>query len=191
MKDKKYKKKLIDLTKLDELTPPQWRDRINLLFNKDIPKQPNTADELIIWNLAKKSESELQQHFHKQFNALSSEIKFMNRDAELEFVQNDNGDSAGGNLLQYQRINLYKRKKAEGSKAGFPDLTLISSNLTNCEPKTIFCEVKKISAPSEIHLTEEQFDWFIKLNKMGFKSYITNNPVFFNKVILGEVRKIL
>jgi len=26
---------------------------------------------------------------------------------------------------------------------------------------------------------------------MGFKSYITNNPVFFSKVILGEVKKIL
>ena len=38
-------------------------------------------------------------------------------------------------------------------------------------------------------LTEEQLNWFLKLNSMGFKSYITNNPIFFKKVILEEIKK--
>jgi len=31
----------------------------------------------------------------------------------------------------------------------------------------------------------------VRLNDMGFKSYITNNPIFFRDVILGEVKKFL
>lgn len=181
--NKKHERKLIDLKTLDQITPPQWRDRINLLFNKDVPKQPNTASELIIYHSANKSESEIQQHFHKEFNAMAAELKFKHKDLELEFVQNDNGDSAGGQLTQIQRIVLYKRKKAEGSKAGFSDCSLIWSGAN-----VIYCEIKKIGAPSEIHLSEDQFNWFLKLNKMGFKAYITNNPVFFKNHILEEIK---
>jgi hypothetical protein len=153
------------------------------LFNKDIPKTPNTADELLIYGMAKKSESELQQFFIREFESMASEFKFKDKSLELEIYQNDNGDSSGGNLTQIQRMVLYKRKKAEGSKAGIPDLCLIGSSA-----KISYCEVKKIAAPSGIHLSEDQFKWFLKLNKMGFKSYITNNPVFFKKVILQEFK---
>jgi hypothetical protein len=180
---KKHERKLIDLSTLDQITPPHWRDRINLLFNKDIPKTPNTADELLIYGMAKKSESELQQFFIREFESMASEFKFKDKSLELEIYQNDNGDSSGGNLTQIQRMVLYKRKKAEGSKAGIPDLCLIGSSA-----KISYCEVKKIAAPSGIHLSEDQFKWFLKLNKMGFKSYITNNPVFFKKVILQEFK---
>ena len=145
-----------------------------------------TADDLLIWNMAGKSESELQQLLHKSFVATASELKFKYPQMEMWFIQNDNGDTAGGQLTQIQRMCLYKRKKAEGSKAGFPDLSLISSG-----GNIVFCEVKKIGAPSDIHLTEEQFEWFLKLNNMGFKSYITNNPVFFKKVILKEIENLL
>ena len=180
---KKHERKLIDLSTLNKITPPEWRDRINLLFNKDISKTANSADELIIYGMSKKSESELQQFFIKEFESMASEVKFKDKSIELEIYQNDNGDSSGGNLTQIQRIVLYKRKKAEGSKAGIPDLCLIGSNA-----KISYCEVKKIAAPSGIHLTEDQFKWFLKLNKMGFKSYITNNPVFFKKVVLQEIK---
>ena len=141
------------------------------------------SDELLIYGMAKKSESEIQQFFIREFESMASEIKFRNKDIELEVYQNDNGDSSGGNLTQIQRIVLYKRKKAEGSKAGIPDLSLIRSGGNVC-----YCEVKKIGAPSSIHLSEDQFKWFLKLNKMGFKSYITNNPVFFKKVILQNIK---
>jgi len=132
-------------------------------------------------------ESDIQQYFHKSFNATASELKFGNKGLELEFVQNDNGDTAGGSLTQIQRMVLYKRKKAEGSRKGYPDCSLHFSKL-NHYPQTIFCEVKKIAAPSAINLREEQLEWFLKLNRMGFKSYITNNPIFFREVILKEIK---
>ena len=118
---KKHERKLIDLSTLNKITPPEWRDRINLLFNKDISKTPNSADELIIYGMSKKSESELQQFFIKEFESMASEVKFKDKSIELEIYQNDNGDSSGGNLTQIQRIVLYKRKKAEGSKMTYSD----------------------------------------------------------------------
>lgn len=186
---KKYKQEYIDIKNLDNLVPDYLRCKINLLFNKDVPKTPQTANDLIICRLAQLKETDIQQHFHKEFNALACELKFKNKDSELEFVQNDNGDTAGGNLTQIQRIVLYKRKKAEGSKKGFPDVSMYLFNPSIKLRDTVFCEVKKIGAPSEIHLTQEQLDWFLKLNGMGFDAYITNNPTFFKEVVLKEIRK--
>jgi hypothetical protein len=185
MKDSKQK--FIDLKELDKLVPKEWRDRINLLFNKDIPKIPNAADDLIITRLSALKETDMQQFFHKLFNSLACELKFKDNKFNLEFVQNDNGDTAGGSLTQIQRMVLYKRKKAEGSRKGFPDCSMYFSK-PNQYPQTIFCEIKKIAAPSGINLREEQLEWFLKLNKMGFKSYITNNPTFFKKVVLEEIK---
>lgn len=179
----KYKKEIIDVKKLDDITPPELRSKVKLLFNKDVVKNPSTANERIIHNLSKVKESDLQKYFYKEFNLLAHELKLSYPDLELDFVQNDNGDSAGGNLTQTQRIVLYKRKKAEGSKAGYPDVSIISSG-----PHIVYCEVKRICAPSEIHLTREQFDWFLKLNRMGFDAYITNDPIFFRDVVLKKVR---
>jgi len=110
------KQKFIDLKDLDNQVPKEWRNRINLLFNKDIPKTPNTADELIIHRMAQGNESEMQQYFNKQATALACEIRAKQQFNELEFVQIDNGDSAGGKLTEIQRMVLYKRKRAEGSR---------------------------------------------------------------------------
>ena len=183
------KQKFIELKDIDNLVPKEWRDRINLLFNKDIPKVPNTAEELIIYRAAQVSESKRQQSFHKQFNSLSRELKAQNKFNELEFVQIDNGDTAGGKLTEIQRMVLYKRKRAEGSKKGFPDVMIPFYSAKLNYRDVVYCEIKKIAAPSGIHLTEEQLNWFLKLNSMGFKSYITNNPIFFKKVILEEIKK--
>ncbi|MBM5782398.1 MAG: hypothetical protein FJ368_03140 [Pelagibacterales bacterium] len=184
---KDNEQKFIDLKELDSLVPKEWHDKINLLYNKDIPKQPKTADELIIYRLAQLKETDMQQFFYKSFKFLACEMKLKNMSNELEFVQNDNGDTAGGQLSQIQRMVLYKRKKAEGSRKGYPDCSMHFSK-PNHYPQTIFCEVKKIAAPSGINLREEQLEWFLKLNKMGFDAYITNNPTFFRDVILKKIK---
>lgn len=186
---KKTKQKFIELKDIDNLVPKEWRDRINLLFNKDIPKIPNTADELIIHRMAQVNESEIQQHFHKQTNALDCELKAQNKFNDIFFIQIDNGDTAGGKLTEIQRMVLYKRKRAEGSKKGFPDVMIPFYSAKLNYRDVVYCEVKKIGAPSGIHLTEEQLNWFLKLNSMGFKSYITNNPIFFKETILEEIKK--
>ena len=183
------KQKFIELKDIDNFVPKEWRDRINLLFNKDIPKVPNTAEELIIYRAAQVNESEIQQNFHEQLNNLGRELKKQNKFHDLEFVQIDNGDTAGGKLTEIQRMVLYKRKRTEGSKKGFPDVMIPFYSAKLNYRDVVYCEIKKIAAPSGIHLTEEQLKWFLKLNSMGFKSYITNNPIFFKKVILEEIKK--
>lgn len=185
-----YKKEYINLKELPNLVPKELLPNINLLFNKDIPKTPNTGDELIIYRLAQLKETDMQQHFHKEFNAFACEIKAKNKFNKLHFVQADNGDTAGSSLTQIQRMVLYKRKKAEGSKKGFCDVMMLIYSASLNLRDAFFCEVKKIGAPSEIHLTKEQLDWFLELNSMGFNAYITNNPIFFRDVVLGEIKKM-
>jgi len=178
----------IDLKNIDKLVPKEFLHKINFLFNKDVAKEPKTASELLIYRLSQLKESDMQQYFHKEFNILACEMNALNQFNKLWFVQNDNGDSAGGQLTQVQRISLYKRKKAEGSKKGFPDISMYfyASNINYRD--TAFCEVKKIGSPSEIHLTKEQLDWFLELNSMSFDAYITNNPIFFKDVVLKEIK---
>ena len=185
-----YKKEYIDLKELPNLVPSELLPKINLLFNKDVPKTPNTADELIIYRLAQLKETDIQQHFHKEFNAFASEMKALNKHNRLHFIQNDNGDTAGGQLTQGQRIALYKRKKAEGSKAGYHDIDIKVYSAKSNLRDVFHCEVKKIGAPSQIHLTEEQLYWFLESNAMGFNAYITNNPIFFRDVVLGKIKKM-
>lgn len=185
---KNNEQKFIDLKDLDKLVPHYWRDRINLLVNKDIPKQPKTSDDVLITKFATFNETDIQQKFYKSFNLMACEMKLEDMGNQLEFVQNDNGDTAGGSLTQIQRMVLYKRKKAEGSRKGFPDCSMLLFNQALNLRDTVFCEVKKISAPSSIHIREEQLEWFLKLNGMGFKSYITNNPIFFRDTVLGEIK---
>jgi hypothetical protein len=177
-----------DLKNIDKLVPKELLHKINFLFNKDIPKEPKTSNELLIYRLSQLKESDMQQYFYKQAVLLQHELKLLNKFNELEFVQNDNGDTAGGQLSQGQRISLYKRKKAEGSRKGFPDVSMYFYSAKLNLRDTAFCEVKRIGSPSEIHLTKEQLDWFLKLNSMGFDAYITNNPIFFKDVVLGEIK---
>ena len=127
-------------------------------------------------------------YFYKQAQLLDCELKVQNKFNQLEFVQIDNGDTAGGKLTEIQRMVLYKRKKAEGGRKGFSDVMMPFYSATLNYHDVVFCEVKKIAAPSGINLREEQLDWFLKLNSMGFKSYITNNPIFFKKVVLEEIK---
>jgi hypothetical protein len=184
-----YKKNdYIDIKNIDKLVPKELLHKINFLFNKDIPKEPKTPNDLLVYRLSQLKESDMQQYFYKQAVLLQYELKQLNKFNELEFVQNDNGDTAGGQLSQGQRIALYKRKKSEGSRKGFPDISMFLYSAKINLRDTVFCEVKRIGAPSEIHLTEEQLNWFLKLNSMGFNVYITNNPIFFKDVVLKEIK---
>jgi hypothetical protein len=178
----------IDLKNIDKLVPKEFLHKINFLFNKDIPKEPKTPNELLIYRLSQLKESDMQQFFYKQTVLLQYELKQFNKFNEFEFVQNDNGDSAAGNLSNGQKMAKFARKKSEGSRKGFPDVSMYFYSAKLNLRDTAFCEVKRIGSPSEIHLTKEQLDWFLKLNSMGFDAYITNNPIFFRDVVLKEIR---
>jgi hypothetical protein len=73
---KNNEQKFIDLKDLDKLVPHYWRDRINLLVNKDIPKRPKTSDDTLIIKFAALKESDMQQYFYKLFNLVAQEMKF-------------------------------------------------------------------------------------------------------------------
>ncbi len=185
---KKFEKKIIDVKNLKNLVSSDYLPKINLLFNKDIPKEPKTPDELMLFRFANLKESEIQKYFFSQIQNLGIEIISKNKFDFMEAVKNDNGDAVVSKLTENQRMAFYARKKAEGFKSGFPDLTIFLYNSRICLRDTIYLELKRIDSPSGIHLTEEQLDWFVKLNKMGYNSYITNNPIFFRDVVLKEIR---
>lgn len=185
---KKFEKKIIDVKNLKNLVDSDYLPKINLLFNKDIPKEPKTPDELMLFRFASLKESEIQKYFFSQIRNLGIEIMNKNKFDFMEAVKNDNGDAVVSKLTENQRMAFYARKKAEGFKGGFPDLTIFLYNSRICLRDTIYLELKRIDAPSGIHLTEEQLDWFVKLNNMGYNSYITNNPIFFRDVVLKEIR---
>ena len=185
---KKFEKKIIDVKNLKNLVDSDYLPKINLLFNKDIPKEPKTPDELILFRFASLKESEIQKYFFSQIRNLGIEIVSKNKFDFMEAVKNDNGDAVVSKLTENQRMAFYARKKAEGFKGGFPDLTILLFNSRICLRDTMYLELKRIDAPSGIHLTEEQLDWFVKLNNMGYNSYITNNPIFFRDFVLKEIR---
>ena len=183
-----YEKKTIDVKNLKNLVNHDYLPKINLLFNKDIPKEPKTPDELILFRFANLKESEIQKYFFSQIRNLGIEIMSKNKFNFMEAVKNDNGDAVVSKLTQNQKMAFYARKKAEGFKGGFPDLTIFLYNNKFTLRDTMYLELKRIDAPSGIHLTEEQLDWFVKLNNMGYNSYITNNPIFFRDVVLKEIK---
>ena len=185
---KKFEKKIIDVKNLKNLVDSDYLPKINLLFNKDIPKEPKTPDELMLFRFASLKESEIQKYFFSQIRNLGIEIISKNKFDFMEAVKNDNGDAVVSKLTENQRNAFYARKKAEGFKGGIPDLTIFLYNSRICLRDTMYLELKRIDAPSGIHLTEEQLDWFVKLNNMGYNSYITNNPIFFRDVVLKEIR---
>lgn len=183
-----FEKKIINIKNLKNLVNSDYLSKINLLFNKDIPKEPKTPDELMLFRFANLKESEIQKYFFSQIRNLGIEIMSKNKLNFMEAVKNDNGDAVVSKLTQNQRMAFYARKKAEGFKGGFPDLTILLFNSRLCLRDTMYLELKRIDAPSGIHLTEEQLDWFVKLNNMGYNSYITNNPIFFRDVVLKEIK---
>lgn len=183
-----FEKKTIDVKNLKNLVDHDYLPKINLLFNKNIPKEPKTPDELMLFRFANLKESEIQKYFFSQIRSLGIEIMSKNKLNFMEAVKNDNGDAVVSKLTQNQRMAFYARKKAEGFKGGFPDLTILLFNSRLCLRDTMYLELKRIDAPSGIHLTEEQLDWFVKLNNMGYNSYITNNPIFFRDVVLKEIK---
>lgn len=184
----KNKRDIIDLKELHNLVPKEYLGNINLLFNRNVTKEPKTTDELLIYRLSKLKETDVQQYFHKQVILLDYEVKRINKLNQIHFVQIDNGDGAAGNLTNNQRMALFSRKKAEGSKKGFSDSMILFEACNIQYRDVVFCEIKKIDAPSGIHITEEQLKWFITLNEMGFNAYITNNPIFFRDVVLKKIK---
>lgn len=141
-----------------------------LINNKHIKNLELRTDlktnEILLLRLGQNClETKIQQVCHNMFLA-----KYMDKSAE--FVQIDNGGKMG--------FTQKRKKKAEGTKAGFPDVMLIRKN------KVAFVEFKRIGTPSQIDVREDQIKYMNWLNNNNYKAYITNNPIYFQEVILKE-----
>lgn len=152
-----------------------------IIYNNDIRKLESKPDitpfewELITFKNA--LETKIQQYCHNIFNTLAQSLEIDNKSKFAEFVQVDNG----GRL----KVSGKMRKRAEGTKKGWPDSFLIFGKKDY--NKTIFIEFKRIGCSSSVKITPEQQYYHDWLNSIGFDAYITNNPVFFKNVICKSV----
>jgi len=168
---------------------------INLITNKDIKEIGNKSslsiEDLQIVQLKGLLESKIQERCKNILEALGVELERKYSKKVVEFVQFDNGDTSAGKLKPYQRMALFKRKKAEGSKKGFPDTGIFIGSPCGQYSKVILTEFKRIGSLSQIDISPEQEYYHNWLNLIGFKAYITNNPIFFKNVICKEVTNFL
>ena len=154
-----------------------------LVYNSDIKtiegKSDITPDEFLLIHYKDALETKIQQACNTIFQSRVVELEIEYGCKVAEFVQIDNG----ADLTKYGKI----RKAKEGTKRGIPDVCLFLGTPCGQYSKVILVEFKRIGTPSKVIIGKEQqyyHDWF---NAIGFKSYITNNPLYFKNVIMGEV----
>jgi hypothetical protein len=154
-----------------------------LLQNKDIKAVEKlnilkTSDLAIIRHKGLK-ETQIQQSCVRMIKSYALTLK---KDCRVKFIQIDNG----GKLTDWGRI----RKFQEGTYSNFCDAMIIFSK--GDRNRTIFVEFKRIGSKSEIIGDEEHFENQLKeiedLQESGFSAYITNNIIFFENVILEEIK---
>jgi hypothetical protein len=146
-----------------------------LIFNSDIKAIEKkvlsgcvTALEADLLRHAKLSESQIQQACRRIFLS-----KFGDK---AKFIQIDNG----GNLS----IAMKVKKAREGTIPGMVDALLIGKK------RAIFVEFKRVGNPSSIEPKPEQKEIHDFLKKCEFSVYVTNNTVFFEKVICEEFANV-
>lgn len=146
----------------------------SIIYNKDIEANAQYA---FLENML---ETKVQQYCKKLFEWSLAEHQIAYAGF---FQQNDNGtDSSKAKNAIMNKM----RKKAEGTISGWPDVSLVLQGGT-----VIYVEFKRIGTPSQIIITDKQKVIHSQLKEMGFKTYITNNPLFFEQVIMKEAVGII
>jgi hypothetical protein len=161
-----------------------------LLQNEDIAafeKLPKlTPAGLAILRHKGLKETQIQQSCVRMVKNYALTLK---KDCKVKFIQIDNG----GKLTDGGRI----RKFQEGTYSNFCDAMIIVSK--GKQNKVIFVEFKRIASKSGIvgkknkrtgrydHF-EDQLKEIEDLQESGFSAYITNNTIFFENVILEEIK---
>ena len=154
-----------------------------LLQNEDIAAVEKlgtlkTCDLAILRHKGLK-ETQIQQACVRMVKSYALTLK---KDCKVKFIQIDNG----GKLTDWGRI----RKFQEGTYSNFCDAMIIVSKRK--QNKIIFVEFKRIASKSGIVGDEKHFESQLKeiedLQESGFSAYITNNTIFFENVILEEIK---
>ena len=129
-----------------------------------------TKNEVFLLQTADWSEFRIQSYCHNLFNNSGFGDRAI-------FFQVDNG----GSSIEGVR----KKKAAAGTKSGFPDVMIIVFNEKNT--LNIYIEFKKINGS----IKEPQKEWNKFLRSKEQSAYICNNIVFFEEVVLKEIRNFL
>lgn len=143
-----------------------------IIYNKDIKASNNPW----LLPLVSANESKIQQTCKRFFDTYASSIEMQYKRKLLEFVHIDNGSKSG--------IRHKIRKKAEGTRAGFPDVMIIASKPDYSQRMVMFLEFKRISTPSSIKIKDNQINYVNWLSTIGFEAMVLNNPLYFEKHIL-------
>lgn len=152
-----------------------------IIYNSDLDnlakKSSLSSDEAFLLRFKNALETRIQANFYVQFMHLKTYLILKYQNIKMEFVQIDNG----ANLTSRGKLQKFR----EGTQKGFPDvMILLSIKSIN---RVIFIETKRIGTPSQIKISPDQEIWQEKLTEMHWKSYITNNPVFFRQKICQEI----
>lgn len=118
-------------------------------------------------------ESQIQIACHNIIRAKYGNLK----DAHVIFQQNDNGGA-----------DQKKKKKAEGTQPGWPDVTIWIYKTLSPDRKHIFVEFKRIGSHK---ISPEQQEWHDFHKKWNESAYFCNNTVYFEKVICKEIDDFL
>jgi len=148
-----------------------------ILTNKDVreieSKTSLSNDDILLLKLGNQRETYIQQYCHSIFKGIAYELQLKYKANVAQFIQLDNGGSSNSSTR--------KRKAAEGTKSGVPDVALFFG-LPDCN-KVILVEFKRIGSPSQINISPKQEHYNKWFNSIGFEAYITNNPLYFRDVI--------
>lgn len=164
-----------------------------IIYNSDIDnlykKSSMSSNEAVLLRYKGALETKIQSHIYTNFKNFKLYILNKYPGAKLHFVQFDNGGKMsktierGGKIIYTGRL----QKTREGTQKGFCDLGIFLSTSSGQFNQIIFVEAKRVGTPSQIKINPEQQSWFEELNSMGWKCHITNNPLYFSKIICKEI----
>lgn len=154
-------------------------------IEKKVPTGKITSEELELLRLGRNcAETKVLSRIVNIVKALRQELSFLWGFGPQDIVVAQRENAA---ITKSQRI----KRAREGSNAGMPDLDIILGD--GKRTKTIFIETKRIGSDSELKKNSPHFlrqqECHDRLRRMGHSVYLTNNPVFVQKVVCEEIRR--
>ena len=172
-------KQLVTVADINNIKKITWEQRL-LTAQEAALLQEYTAFSVKIRNskgqLRCDYESKLQIAAH---NLIKTEFQYR-KDVDVIFLQIDNGGNKGTN---------HKRKAQEGTQAGWADVEIKAWKKEDKSwvGKSFYVETKKIGGV----VARNQQHWHDFLIEKGESAYFYNNLLYFEKVIIKEIKEFL
>ena len=161
----------------------------NLIFNKDLlilekeAKSRNlTYDEIQLLRHKGWNENKVEVAITNILRGLASDIQHRGI-GKIRHFKIDNGAnlSVGG--------KIYKWK--EGVVANEPDKEICVYSKKKNANLTLKVEIKRVGAPSQLEIREGQIKTLKEYNEMGYPAFITNNTLYFERVVCKRILEFL